>query len=295
MWTASHLKRPILLEACLLIVTLLVPAAATASTGSLILDRLEKHSVDDRQARFNFVVRELLMSIAPTPAYPVASLGLFEFDATIENRITFYTTNPRGTDTDSAWTEMAESGDAQKFQVIPGFRVRKGLPYSFEVGTHVALLVGTRQWTLGGYGRWVLQDGWKWIPDFAIQIGYTGYVGNDQIEAGVLDLDFSVGHTFETEGSVNRVGRHFSPFLGYSLLMAHARPLSTTVEGIQPVTAFQSDVEAGVDARDLQFHRVFLGLAIESAAFTFRVAGGAAFPRKMPVSGYVDLAVGLKI
>ena len=176
---------------------------------------------------------------------------------------------------------------------MPRVSFRKGLPWSFEVGADGGWLAGTRQFLLGGYGRWVFVGGWDKVPDAAIQIGYDGYVGNDQLDMGVFELDLSVGYTFKASYKRERPGTRFSPFVGYSFLMAHANPVSE-VDGVSWVTAWAKNAPDGTDPRDFRFHRFFGGLEILSGQILFRAGGDITVPRDGPLMGAFNISLGAR-
>jgi len=257
----------------------------------LRVDRLEAVERSERQASFDWVVRELAMTLAAPPTHSVASLGMFEFELSTDHRLTFvHDATGAGS---SPWSALTEDGEASAVQYIPRVVVRKGLPYSFEVGGNVGWLAASRQFVVGGYGRWAVLDGWTKVPDAAIRLSYDAYVGNDQIDLGVFQLAVSVGYTFETRSALSATGSQFSPFVGYGFLMAHAQPV-LDVEGLGPVTAWAKDAGAGVDPREFRFHRFFGGMQIRSGQVQFRIAADVNGPRDGPLVAGVNLSVGTR-
>ena len=283
------------LTGALLVALLLstAPAVAEAGMKDLQVERLSQVEISGRQARLDFVVRELAMAIAAPPGHSVSSLGMFEFEVSTDHRITFV-----HDDSDSGgtpWSDLSEDGVGSAIVYIPRVTFRKGLPWSFEVGGNAGWVGATRQFVVGGYGRWAVLDGWSKVPDAAIQVGYDGYIGNDQLNLGVFQLALSVGYTFQTSGSKNSSGTRFSPFGGYSFLMAHAQPVSE-VEGIGVVSAWAKDAEAGVDPRDFRFNRFFGGMQIRTGQVQFRIAADVTGTRPGvgPLVAGVNLSLGAR-
>jgi len=166
----------------MLLATVALPADAGASSSDEIsVNRLSQVPAVQRQSSFDFVVRELSVSISAPPTWGVGSLGLYEFEVAFDNRLSFVHASSSDGINISPWQQMTEGGDPSSVQWMPTVRVRKGLPFSFEVGGDIGWHAGTAQMLVGGYGRLAFLDGWKRIPDAAIQLRYTGYVGNDQL------------------------------------------------------------------------------------------------------------------
>jgi hypothetical protein len=276
----------------LLLAALLAPAAASATTNDVAVSRLADLEPSARQGRLDFVVRELAMSISGPPCHAVASLGLYEFEVATSHRLAFQHTEADGANT-SPWQDLTESGEPGVIGYMPTLTFRKGLPWSFEIGGEAGWLAGTRQLMVGGYGRWAFVGGWEKVPDVAIQLGYDGYVGNDQLELGVFELDVSVGYTFKASSKRERPGTRFSPFVGYSYLMTHARPMAD-VDEVTAVTGWAEHALAGVDARDFRFHRFFGGLEILAGQVAFRFSGDVTSPRTGPLLGAFNMSLGAR-
>ena len=119
------------------------------------VDQLENVERSERQASFNWVTRELAMAIAAPPTHSVSSLGMFEFEVSTDHRLAFvHDSTGAGR---APWSEMSEDGEGSEVQYIPRVVVRKGLPYSFELGGNLGWLGVSRQFVVGGYARWVDQ------------------------------------------------------------------------------------------------------------------------------------------
>jgi len=288
----SPRHRPAVLSLALgLLLLLSLSGPATAAMKDLRIDRLAELERSERQATFDWVVRELAIAIAAPPTHSVASLGMFEFELSTDHRLTFV---HDGTGAGSSpWSELTEDGEGSAVQYIPRVLVRKGLPYSFEVGGNIGWLGISRQFVVGGYGRWAVLDGWTKVPDAAIQISYDGYIGNDQMDLGVFQLALSIGYTFETRSALSASGSQFSPFVGYGYLMSHAQPLSE-LEGVGPVTAWAEDAAAGVDPREFRVHRFFGGMQIRTGQAQFRISADVNGPQNGPLVAAVNLSLGAR-
>ncbi|MBJ93104.1 MAG: hypothetical protein CMP23_01375 [Rickettsiales bacterium] len=283
---------------CACILTLAVgfslgPEASAGSPDDISVERLNRLPSVERQSAFGFVIRELATAISPHPNSAVGSLGLYEFELGFDNRLGFINAGPVLGNGSDPWAAMTEGGDPSKVQWLPAIRLRKGLPFSFEVGADIGWHSGTSQMTVGGYGKLAFLDGWRRAPDAAIQLRYTGYVGNDELELGVFETDLSVGYTFLAPGISSHPDMFFSPFVGYGFLMAHARPLASSVAAVGPVSAWSDEAETSIDPRMFRIHRLFGGIEVGGNRLQFRFSGDVNVMRSGPAS--TSLQVGMAI
>jgi len=281
----------------LLIVALtaaLAGPAAASSPDNISVNRLSKVPSVERQSSFDFVVRELAMTISAPPTWSVGSLGMYEFEVSFDNRLSFVNTASRDGVSASPWQQMTEGGDPTSVQWLPTIRLRKGLPFSFEVGGDIGWHAGTAQMLVGGYGRLAFLDGWKRIPDAAVQLRYTGYVGNDELELGVFEVDLSVGYTFTVPGLSGHPDMFFSPYVGYGFLMSHARPLAAHVDDVGAVSAWADEAGPQVDPRMFRFNRIFGGLELGGKLLLFRFSGDITLARNGPSVSSLQMGLALR-
>jgi hypothetical protein len=101
---------------------------------------------------------------------------------------------------------------------------------------------GSHQAALGGYGRWALIEGYRKAPDVTIQVGYTGYVGNEELWLGVIDASATIGYTFPFGRTVGINTSRFSPYIGVGTVRISADPKIDEDQeaelGIGPVNGF---------------------------------------------------------
>ena len=282
------------LQLAALCAAIALPAAVRAAgSNDIVMTGLERVEPARRQARFDFVARELAMSILGVPNHAVAALGLYEGELAFDNRLAFIHTAAEVGQSSSPWQELTESGEPSQVVFMPSITVRKGLPWSFEVGGDVGWYGGGRQFLVGGFARWVPFGNWDKVPDVGVGLGYRGLVGNDQLELGVFHVDLSIGYSFRMSSRATRPGTRFSPYAGYQFLQSHARP-GVSVDQVRAVNGWANRAAVGVDPRAFQFQRGFIGMEVRSGSFSFRVAGSASFPRKAPVVAGLDVSIGLR-
>lgn len=228
------------------------------------------------QSAYHQVMHELGVAISNKPVAPAETLGINGFDLGFGTTLAFIDTSGSSSDP-SAWARVHGEGDPSSVMAIPWIQARKGLPLSLELGGNVGYIGLSHQTVFGGYGRWGLLEGYHPIPDITMQIGYSGYVGNDELELGVMDTLFTVGYTlpFGTLVGINQA--QFSPYLGGGVLAVHAAPLldEDTLEEYQiaEVSGFQGSTNYDPEFRHPVFHG---GFRILSRDFQFRLSASFA-------------------
>ena len=220
---------------------------------------------------YQVVVNQLGLAVANKPMAPGETLGVYGFDLGVGSTVAFIDTKSVGGSA-SHWARVHEEGDPNSVLWIPWLQARKGLPLSLEIGANMGYLAFSRQTAFGGYGRWGAWEGYNPIPDLTFQLGYSGYVGNDELELGAFDFSATLGWTlpFGTLVGINQA--QFSPFLGVGTVIVHAGPRIGDEEqldlGITTVSGFKSSEHFDENYRHLNLDG---GFRIVSGKFQLRM------------------------
>jgi len=233
-------------------------------------------------ADYQQLILELGAAVANKPTAPANTLGVNGFDVGITSSFSFVSASGDSAEP-SPWMRAHETGDPSPVVWIPGLEVRKGLPLSLEVGTRAGYVGASNQTVLGAWGRAGLIEGYKQAPDLSFQLGYSGYLGNDELELGVLDWSFTVGYALPFGRLKGVNDAVFAPYGGVGQLRIQAHPLvdeSLAGDfGVVPVTGFDPTEDGYVaELRPLQLHG---GLRIQKGAFRF-LTSVAASPKLPP-------------
>ena len=270
------------------------PAAAAYPDDVLLsqLDTWRGATVDDaRQIRLAYatVVRQLGAGIMNAPVTPSETLGLNGFDVTATNTFAFLSARGASINQPAPWERVHESGDPSHVMWRPGIAVRKGLPLSLEVGANWSWIGFSRQSTIGAFGRWSVFEGWRQGPDVSMQLGYSGYVGNDELELGTLDGHLSVGYTLPLGYLIGINQADIAPFAGIGFAQINAAPVLGPENlddlGIGPVSGLRGNdaftegyslvtTHLGVRIRSGDFHLTTSGSIVANALPTINVAVG---------------------
>ncbi len=226
------------------------------------------------------LVADLGTAVANVPWVPAATTGAVGWDVSLGN--TFVFVDAYDDDEPTAWQRSHPEGRPAPYLFLPAMTLRKGLPWSFEVGTTGGWVGGSRQGVLGGFVRYAPFENHKPYPDLAFQVGYSGYIGNDELDLGVLDLGVTVGSTFPLHRIEEGVTySHWSPFLGVDLLRVSASPRLSD-ELAADVGAFP--LGRGAEETALALVRVSTGFQVTTGRALLRL-GASWVPQTAPTLG----------
>jgi hypothetical protein len=169
------------------------------------------------------LVMELGTLVANKASTPAATLGWSGFDFDLGMQWILTEARDRKGEP-SPWERAHVDEDSAAYHAVPTFSVRKGLPLSTEIGASWGWIASSRTGLFGGFARVAIFDNYKPAPDVAVKLGYSGYVGNDQIDCSALDLGVTVGSSWPV-GRIEGVnGGRISPWASFTALSVRANP-----------------------------------------------------------------------
>jgi len=176
------------------------------------------------RSNFRSLMSELGVVIAPRLQTPADTLGFAGFQFSAELGMTKISNLERfwdGVDGVDPANRMAARPDAY-LTTVGGF-VRKGiwLPLpAFEIGAGALNIVGSSMFSVQGYAKLALQEGFhSWpVPSVAIRLSASQLVGTDQVDLTVVGVDAVISKAFSVAGTAR-----FEPYLGGNLLFIDAR------------------------------------------------------------------------
>lgn len=200
------------------------PSAMTEFEGTPQLDRQQVGRM------YHQLIAEVGTMVANKPLLPAKTVGINGWEVGYHMQWVFNEAKDRcgglidgGAVPDdycgvSPWQLAHQEEDHLPYQWIPTFMARKGLPFSSEIGFQAGWIGMSRTGVFGGYGRLALVEGYKPWPDLTLQVGYSGYVGNDEIEVGTMDLGVTLGTTAYTGKLAGVHHGSISPWANFMLL-----------------------------------------------------------------------------
>ncbi len=219
------------------------------------------------------IVRELGSAVANKPAGPAETLGVNGFAVGLDSSFSFISADGVGNEP-SPWERAHVDGTPSRLLWAPRLVVQKGLPLSLELGASAGYVAFSRQTLMSGWGRLGLLEGYSKAPDLSLQVGYAGYIGNEELELGAMDVGLTIGYglPFGTIAGIRET--QFQPFAGVGRLYVHAAPRLSAGEqealGVGPVSGFKGSESFDEDFRLLQVQG---GFQLTKGAFQFHAAG----------------------
>lgn len=163
------------------------------------------------------------------------------------------------------WTKPVSSPDSTL--IVSQMYVRKGLPFSFELGGVLSHLHDSGVWGVALELKWAMLEGQKYAPDLGIRSHVNTLLGSRDFVMVTAGADVVVSKAFGLGGLVQLV-----PFAGYEFTYVHARShvLGAFREGgLEPVTFI-------LPKQNIFVHRGLVGLKVVGgiADFGFEAALG---------------------
>jgi len=136
---------------------------------------------------------------------------------------------------ENPWVLAHKTGDPADSMGTTQIHVRKGLPFSFEVGTVLTLLDGSDLMAVGVEGKWSLHEDIFWpLPDLAIHGGLNTLLGSSDLVLTNLQIDALLSLPIGIGSVVN-----LTPFGGYGVVIpfSASRLIDTTPGDARPAVA----------------------------------------------------------
>lgn len=171
-------------------------------------------SFQPNAAAWESFTTELAYVMSPRLASPAETLGYAGFHVGAAWSGTLVHSD------DGFWgvTERAQStGKPNGLLQTLQLDVRKGLPFSFELGVNFLWLVESELFAPGLEVRWALHEGFRYAPDIGIRGSVNQLVGSRDLNLTVIGLDLVISHNWGIAGMMN-----LAPYLSYSTLMVAA-------------------------------------------------------------------------
>jgi hypothetical protein len=140
---------------------------------------------------------------------------------------------------ENPWVLAHKTGKPEASMGTTQIHVRKGLPFSFEVGTVLTLLDDSDLMAVGVEGKWSLHEDIFWpLPDLAIHGGVNTLLGSSDLVLTNLQIDALTSLPIGIGSVVN-----LTPFGGYGVVLpfSASRLIDTTPGDARPAVASDSE------------------------------------------------------
>ena len=204
------------LGAVTLAVVVSIAAPAVAGKLDLTLSPFANCNAQGRcnhdRANYETFLAEYAFGLVPKKLAPAETLGYSGFYMGIEGS---WSVRPTGTAAEDRWEMGTSSDEVQALMFNPAIHIRKGLPFSFEVGSTVSYLALSENVTLGGEIKWApfegFRSGWKAaLPDIAARGSVVRVIGEDDADMTIVGIDASISYAFGVGGMIT-----LTPYAGY--------------------------------------------------------------------------------
>jgi hypothetical protein len=245
----------------------------------------------DAKARFGMLASELALSMTSSLLTPGSTTGHSGFDIALEGAYAGTHTNTVGTAT-GTYTDGTTTytfgprnfwptrGLTPNELFVPAIRIRKALPFSFELGARFKYI--SQSALYGGQleTKWAFFEGDRVLPDFALRIAYTRIVGARTLNLGATDFDFIVSKRFGVLGVVS-----LTPYgaLRFTYMRASSDPIVFFPNAVSPapVPDDLSARTAAFPSLSSTFFRTTAGVRLTTYALSLAAEithyGGGAF------------------
>jgi len=210
----------------LLVVAAAFPTTASADKYDLRLARLFEKSGSYWTYKnvdyFERIMGDMGAALAPRFLGPGATFGSLGFDLGVNYSITNIPENadhwvqvmtPTGLPGDAP-VNNAEGADSY-LQTVQ-FSVRKGLPFSAEVGGSITKLMQSNLWGVGLELKYAALEGFTFAPEIAFRAAVSTFLGSRDYSILLASADANISKKIGIAGLFK-----LAPFLGYNFLYTY--------------------------------------------------------------------------
>ena len=171
-------------------------------------------------ARFAAFARQLGAGLTSVNLAPPETLGHSGFSVTAELSVVQFD--------QSDFAMPTEQYDGSRPGItgallLPSIHIRKGLPWSFEVGARVAWIEKSRMGAATGELKWAINEGFTYLPDIGVRAYATRLFNSKDFDLTAGGLDLGLGKQFAIGGMVT-----LTPYVGWNMVWVAAN--SNTVD-----------------------------------------------------------------
>jgi hypothetical protein len=209
------------------------------------------------QARFAALSYQLGILMAPTTLTPAETLGVDGF--VVQAETSFSSIDTISGEAENYWVLGTEESSPSPVISSLAIRVRKGLPYSLELGTGLSTIFGSRLSAIQGDVKWSLFEGfqrWYFLPDVSFHAGVSRLLGAPDLDLTTVTAGGMLSKSLGVRGNFS-----LTPFLSYEQVY---------VVALSQVVDFTPNISALDDPADLANNDVFEEVDIRGS----RISGG---------------------
>lgn len=165
-------------------------------------------------ARFRAFAREFAAGLTSANLMPPETLGHAAFSITAElSAVSF----DQGTVTLPTERLNPDRSGIEGMLLIPSMHIRKGLPWSFEIGARAGWIEKSRMAVGTGEIKWALNEGFVFLPDLGARGYVTRLFNTKDFDLTAAGLDLGIGKQFAIGGMIT-----LTPYAGWNLVWVAA-------------------------------------------------------------------------
>ena len=183
--------------------------------GNPSLNPASANYVPGANGSFRILARQLGAAITAVNLAPPETLGHAAFAVNLELSVVGLDGKPPPGPGVSPITEGFALPTERAFEgplLMPSIHVRKGLPFSLELGGRVAWLEKSSMYAGTAEVKWAPMEGFATLPDVGVRLHASRLFNTPDWELGTGGVDLGVGKTFPVGGMVT-----FTPYAGWNL------------------------------------------------------------------------------
>lgn len=209
-------------------------------------------------SEYEIFMAEYAFGLAPKNLAPAETLGYSGFYIGFEGTLT-----PRPGGSAARWKKgTAPESEYPDVMFVPAIHIRKGLPWSFELGGTISYLAQSELVALGGEVKWSLFEGYRsswrgFLPDIAVRGSVVRVLGESDVDMTIVGVDGSLSYAFAIGGMIT-----LTPYAGFQYLWTIVRiePLVYRDDTNNPPTFHTDWNTTGLSGPNLGRAKVFGGL-----------------------------------
>jgi hypothetical protein len=164
-----------------------------------------------RQKDFSNLAAEFGFAIAQPILSPAETLGVLGFDLGIEFTLADIP------ETATHWRRTIEDERPDNYLFLSRIRLRKGLPFSFEIEGSISFINDSSSMLAGFAIKWALNEGFFYFPDLGVRFSINRLFSSRDLELFTITGDFWLSKQFPIVGTLT-----ITPYAGYSFVFVHA-------------------------------------------------------------------------
>jgi hypothetical protein len=173
----------------------------------------------EAKQRFAILSSEVALALSSAILQPASTTGHAGFDFGLEASYAPVHGDPVGSIpppgfSNAPWTTRSTTPASL---TMTGVRVRKALPFSFELGGRLTYLTRSSYLAAQGEAKWALNEGFDQVPDLAVRAAHTRLFGQRDWNLSATDVDFMVSKRW----GVNAV-TSFTPYVALRFTYVNA-------------------------------------------------------------------------